>query len=138
MNETTNETTQKPTEFERSLKRVLRMLRANAVAARLNVQQCCRGCVTPQQLGMADAQAPVVWHYGGQGRRLYFLDGVPHEKTNSRADGDGYAAAKVIYFNHDNGGAQKFLALCALHGITAKWSGREFDCVEIFPLGENA
>jgi hypothetical protein len=87
---------------------------------------------------MADAQTPVVWHYGGQGSRLYFFDGMPHVKTNTRAPGDGYAAAKVIYFNHDNGGAHKFLALCTLHGITAHWSEREVDCIEVFPHGQNA
>jgi hypothetical protein len=107
--------------LEVRLDKAVKAIRKAGITARKNVMGCCRSCVN---LGIAD-NAPVVWHYGGQGNRL-------------SVSGD-WANAESIYFNHDNLATEAGLTSAGEivlkafedNGLAVDWDRSPHKCLEI-------
>jgi hypothetical protein len=104
--------------FDKAFKAVRRA----GITARRNVMSCCRSCV---DLGLAD-NVPVVWHFGGQGRRVSI-------------SGD-YTDSPILLLNHSNlvsegkltSAGEVVLKAFADNGFEVKWENfSEFKCLEV-------
>jgi hypothetical protein len=110
--------------FEQRFKRVFREFRSLGVAARINVYECCRGCITPEKLNMKDDKQPYVYNYAGQENAIKFSGDSVTYRHNGRP-------VSRIYVNHGNDIARQFTQMCESHGIETEWSGDDSDCVEV-------
>jgi hypothetical protein len=106
-------------------------LRKNGVKFHRNIRQCCRGCVTAEQVGLMDEDdkvTPYVWTYGGQGCAFGFdSDGEPQYRSTTAWRG----TLNSIYLYHGNGGGEIAARVFAAQGLTVEWDGEEFHAVEI-------
>lgn len=114
-------------------------LRRAGVKWHTNVQQCCRGCVTHDQLGLAseDDETMYAWTFGGQGGALRWnrdngfavRDMTGYGRTwGGRVDND---EPVTVYVNHGNGSGALVAEAFKRNGFTVKWDGSETMCVEI-------
>lgn len=113
----------------------VKALRADGVKFRFNVQKCCRGCITHEDLNMTDHSQPYGYTYGGQGDRIYWDDrGRPYRKGTQRHSGPWHETLDHVNINHGNGAAEKIVAAFTAAGLPATWDGSEFSCVKVtFP-----
>lgn len=101
-----------PNSFGDRLDRAFKEIRSQGVVARRNVPGCCRGCAGGE-FKLADDQ-PIIWHFGGQGNRLMFIDDGVFEytyeagsysfRTGKRFSGMSWPGKEFdgFYLNHDN------------------------------------
>lgn len=126
-------------------------LQARGVHVRINVMQCCRGCVNWKKLELPSEDAgettPVLWHYGGQDNELvwqhgqpFFLDEMPEDESSdfgrrrARFGGRDGRPADRVYFNHDGPGLEAAQAAAEVfrgEGFEVEWDGTEYDCVQV-------
>lgn len=104
---------------EDNIKLAMRLMRKRGGVARLNVMGCCRSCITADGSvwGGIDKSLyevlPIVYHYGGQGKRIDW-------KRNTS-----------FYLNHDNNGADMIIKCLTECGVPYEWDGSEHTCIKV-------
>jgi len=110
-------------------KNAVKAIRKDGILWRTNVRQCCRGCITPKQLGMSSHEDPnpYAYTYGSQGSAIKWnRDGTPTVDVGRYQS----VPAKIeMFVNWGNGSAEKVLAAFRAEGFTADWTGSEHHCV---------
>jgi hypothetical protein len=130
-------------------------LQARGVHVRVNVMECCRGCVGWEKLELPSKEAgettPVLWHYGGQGSELVwysgqpvFLDEMPEDdeddeysdfgRRRARFGGRDGRPADRVFFNHGGPGLEAAQAAAEVfrgEGFEVEWDGTENECVQV-------
>jgi hypothetical protein len=108
----------------------VREIRKVGIAIKQNVRQCCRSCVTDDQLGMKNDTQPYAFTYGGQGNATKWADDetmvlayVPRWQKNE--------PVKEVYINHGNGSAQFVADTFRANGFTVVWDGSAGKCVTV-------
>jgi hypothetical protein len=117
--------------FEDRFNAAVSDMRRQGVKFHRNIRQCCRGCVTAEQLGLSgdnDETTPYVWTYGGQGCAFRFAGNGEPEYSHRSA---GRGTLTTIYLYHGNGGAAIAAAAFRAQGLNVEWDGTEFRAVEI-------
>ncbi len=116
----------------------LREVRREGIKVRQNVRQCCRGCITPEKLGLTpDAHQPYVYTYGGQGGAYsWYNDEVVYTDSLRATARSGWRPRRKtvdkIYFNHGGAGTTAATILVdalTRHGFDVEWDGSEHSCV---------
>jgi hypothetical protein len=96
------------TTMESKFKSAKKDIRKAGIKVRVNIYECCRGCVTEEKLGLASPEMPVIWTYGGQGNAIrWHSDGLPYHAEEFKGSGWGQylkkdAEVAYVYFNHSN------------------------------------
>lgn len=114
----------------------VKVIRQNGIKVRRNVQSCCRGCVTPEQMGMKSETDPIVWTFGGQGNATTWNYAGAMVYRNRRR---GYGKTDIVdtlYFNHSNLTPELgalVIDTFRAHGFQAEWDGSEYSCIEVYP-----
>lgn len=117
--------------------------RRSGVVVRQNVMECCRGCVSPEKLGMTkehlDDGMPYAWTYGGQGNANSWVERSQGEFVlmnrqkfaawNKRAFGRMPEPVEGVYFYHGNGGAEKVVEAFRAQGFEVEWNGDQYEAV---------
>jgi hypothetical protein len=117
----------------------VKALKAADVTTRINVRQCCRGCVSPEQLGLTDdttATQPYAWTYGGQGGALRWdpATGEPVEDLPRRRGWGSTTSSSAGVFAYWNHGGPDLVAARAVvdaftaQGFEVEWNGSEHQC----------
>lgn len=120
--------------FEASKKEI----RTLGVKVRVNIIECCRGCVTNEKLGLPenDETTPIIWHYGGQGNAIAWeTDGTPIWRSDASRgySYNNYDAANML-FNHSHLTDElknQIVAIFEKNDIVIKWDKSDSDCIEI-------
>lgn len=126
--------------FEASKKEI----RTLGVKVRVNIYECCRGCVGNAKLGLpeGDETTPIIWHYGGQGHAIAWeVDGTPIYREdvyrtygrNRRRSSANYDAANML-FNHSNLTDElkdQVVAIFEKNGIVVDWDKSDSKCIEL-------
>ena len=113
----------------------VKTIRSYGIKVRRNVQSCCRGCVTPNQLGVKSSNHPIIWHFGGQGDAFTW---DMHGNAVYR-HGDRFTKGQpvdTIYFNWSNLSDEQARAVVAVfrnHGFDAEWDGNDMRCIQVHP-----
>lgn len=128
--------------------RATKAIRKAGVRFRSNVQKCCRGCVTAEDLGAPNDDVAVGWTFGGQGGRIAWdeYDGHAFHPVSSgwgfRTDADREVVAWINHSGFTGDGtvagtpagrviAEAFRA----EGFEVEWDGTDAKCVEVkFPV----
>lgn len=123
-------------EQERVFKQVGVKLRRKGIAFRINVMECCRGCVSYEKLGAKSEQQPYGFIYGGQGNRVRWNENgelVSANPSSKRRSYYGSIARKIdhLYVNHGNGSAKEIVSAFREDGFDVEWDGNEYSCVKI-------
>ncbi|QGH74001.1 hypothetical protein SEA_HIDDENLEAF_50 [Microbacterium phage Hiddenleaf] len=111
--------------FENAIK----ALRKDGLKIRQNIQKCCRGCITEEDLNMKDEEQPYGYTYGGQGFAIVWRDGQPWRKGSA-----WYRPTEPeesVMFNWGNGSAEKIAEAFRAEGFEVEWDGSDFSCVEV-------
>lgn len=112
----------------------LKALRAEGVKVRSNVRQCCRGCITPDQLGLTDEtvkSTPYAYTYGGQGQAVSWdSNGEPKRLREAYSWGEPRTIESAM-FSHGNGAGPKVAEAFEAQGFGVIWDGSDFKCVEV-------
>lgn len=119
-------------------------IRKNGVKVRVNIYECCRGCVTNEKLGIKTNDDPIIWHYGGQDHAFSFAsDGLPYYRSYLYGSGrKWYRNAEEFIcnplFNHNSLSAeQRDMVVAAFenNGLVVVWGDnneeRDYKCIEI-------
>lgn len=114
-------------------------LRREGVKWHTNVMQCCRGCVTPEQIGLKDEddETPYAWTFGGQGSALKWDRETGFAVREMRGYGRTWGGRVnhdepvTVYVNHGNGSAAKVVEAFRRNGFTVEWDGSDSQCVQI-------
>ncbi|WXW92616.1 hypothetical protein SEA_ENYGMA_135 [Streptomyces phage Enygma] len=110
--------------FESKFKGAFREVRKQDVAAKMQVWECCRGCISKEKLGMDSDADPYVYTYAGQGSKLKFSgDSVVYADTRR--------AVPHIYVYHGNGGGAKFAEVAKSMGLDVEWDGSEWQAIVV-------
>lgn len=123
---------------------------AGGVHLRVNVMECCRGCIGHEKLGLDTPEelkaTPYAYHYGGQDNELVWRNGDPYSVEepweDEDADDDIRGGRKhrdehrleTIFFNHGGPNllAATTLAECfRMQGFRVSWNGTEHNCVQV-------
>lgn len=114
-------------------------IRTLGVKVKVNVMECCRGCVGNEKLGLTSDTQPYIYTYGGQDNAISWIDGRAYYRWGVRKVGrwtkpsDRYLVDEV-YFNHGNLTPElgkQIVAIFEKHGFVVNWDGTEFKCIEI-------
>lgn len=119
----------KYTSPEARFKRAVKALRAEGIAWRTNIRQCCRGCVSAEMVGLdsEDSTEPYAWTFGGQGQTLRWdADGNPIDNRELRRQG-----GTLVDINWGNGAAEKVVTAFQAEGFEADWNGSDWDTVTV-------
>lgn len=131
---TTTTITAPTTAREADWKLAIKVIRANGIKVRQNVQACCPGCITSEQLRMTSPDQPVIYTYGGQGAAYAWEDGVCYTRKSVRA----WSGVEIqsLWFNHTNltdEQANWVVSVFRAHGFEAEWDGSHSTCIEVHP-----
>lgn len=126
-------------EQERNFKQVGAALRKQGVQFRLNVVECCRGCITDEKLNLKSEDQPYGFTYGGQGQRITWNskgEMIYASSLNKSRRSFYYRSASeskvhTLYINHGNGSAEKIVEEFRKAGFDAEWDGSEWSTVQI-------
>jgi hypothetical protein len=92
--------------METNFRNALKEVRKAGIKTRLNVMECCRGCVTNEKLGIENDGVAIIWTYGGQGNATSWHDGLPYARTElndiKRNGGWGWRQLERFVNNTDN------------------------------------
>lgn len=110
--------------FEQKFKKAFREVRKHDVAAKMQVWECCRGCIGKEKLGMASDADPYVYTYAGQGSRLRF-------NGDSVVYADNRRAVPHIYVYHGNGGGEKFAEVAKSLDLDVEWDGSQWQAIVV-------
>ncbi|AXH66628.1 hypothetical protein SEA_STARBOW_132 [Streptomyces phage Starbow] len=110
--------------FEQSFKKAFKDTRKTGVTAKMQVWECCRGCINKEKLGMNSDSDPYVYTYAGQGSRLRF-DG------DSVVYADSRSSVPHIYVYHGNGGGEKFAEVAKSLGLDVEWDGSQWSAIVV-------
>lgn len=123
--------------------------RKAGVKVRQNVQQCCRGCITPEKLGLKedDETTPYAFTFGGQGNAITWYNNQAYyraELNRTRNSRSWYGRKDPkpvdrVFWNHggeDLKAAEAIKAAFENNGFTVEWNGEGYECVQIV-LGES-
>lgn len=116
-------------------------IRQLGVKVRVNIMECCRGCVTNEKLGLpeGDETTPIIWHYGGQDNAISWeVDGTPIYRSDAkrgytRRGRRDYDAANM-WFNHSNLTdelKQQIVAIFTKHDLVLDWDLSNSSCIEV-------
>ncbi|AXH66874.1 hypothetical protein SEA_STARPLATINUM_136 [Streptomyces phage StarPlatinum] len=110
--------------FEQKFKQAFKNTRKANVTAKMQVQECCRGCINKEKLGMDSDSDPYVYTYAGQGSRLRFAgDSVVYADTRN--------PVPHIYVYHGNGGGEKFAEVAKSLGLDVEWDGSQWSAIVV-------
>lgn len=127
-------------------------VQAQGVHLKLNVMECCRGCIGHEKLELPSREAldttPYAYQYGGQGSELVWRNGQPFYldepwDDEDEDEEDGFYASRrhqkrdercahTVYFNHggpDLVAAQALVEIFRGGGFTVDWDGTKNQCV---------
>lgn len=116
-------------------------IRQLGVKVRVNIMECCRGCVGNEKLGLPenDETTPIIWHYGGQDNAISWdTDGTPYWRSDLRNNKyyrqrRKYDAANML-FNHSNLTdelKQQIVAIFTKHDLIVDWDMSDSQCIEV-------
>ena len=115
-------------------------IRRLGVTTRQNVKGCCRGCIAID-LDAERGGAPILWHYGGQGNRYTWRDGVAVLAYRPAWLDKGEEVLDVLYLNHQgltnpdtgkvNDLGRAVVAAFTANGLRVEWDGSETHCIEV-------
>lgn len=107
----------------------VKAVRASGVKFRFNVQECCRGCITPEKLGMSSEDQAYAFSYGGQGQRIRW----DYEGNAYRGNKEPLfeAQSTTMYVNHGNDSAQRVVEAFENEGFDVEWDGNDYETVAI-------
>jgi hypothetical protein len=115
-------------------------IRTLGVKVKVNVMECCRGCITEEKLALTNATQPHIYTYGGQDNAISWVDGRPYWRSALRGRRNRWLSPRdrdlvgAVYFNHGNLTpelGQQIVAIFEKHGFVVDWDGTEFKCIEI-------
>jgi hypothetical protein len=125
---------------EQRFKAAVRVVRKHIVL-RLNVMNCCNGCIGYDQLGLTKATVdttPSAYTFGGQGKAISWDNGEAFKRPKLAAIRRDYyygyplalatheARALNVYFNHSGPGVEAATVLrdaFTAFGFTVDWDG---------------
>jgi len=118
------------TSTEARFKRAIKAIRAEGIIWKSNVRQCCRGCVSHTQLGLAstDSTEPYAWTFGGQGHAIRWDENGDVRKSDKGWRSETFTYA---YINWGNGSAQKVADAFRAEGFEVEWDGTDSDTVTV-------
>lgn len=130
--------------MEQNFNNAKKEIRALGVKVRVNIMECCRGCVTEEKLGLKDKTQPHIWTYGGQDNAVSWVDGLPYLRSDVR---NRYRLTEKDlvnseFFNHGNLTPElgkQIVFIFQTNGFVVDWDGDEYRCIEIdFKATKNA
>ncbi|AXH67299.1 hypothetical protein SEA_WOFFORD_128 [Streptomyces phage Wofford] len=110
--------------FEKKFKQAFKDTRKAGIVAKMQVWECCRGCIGKEKLGMTSDNDPYVYTYAGQGSRVKF-DG------DSVMYADNGHSVSHIYVYHGNGGGEKFTEVAKSLGLDVEWDGDKWSAIVV-------
>jgi hypothetical protein len=121
--------------IEQNLNNAKKQIRALGVKVKVNVMECCRGCITDEKLGLTSSTQPYIFTYGGQGNAVSWVDGLPFLRSDAKkwrlSDKD---MVNTEYFNHGNLTPELTYQIVEIfhnNGLAANWDGNEYRCIEV-------
>lgn len=122
---------------QQAFKNVGKELRKQGVQFRMNVMECCRGCISHEKLNLKNEDQPYGFTYGGQGGRItwnsedqvVYADSLTKKYRYGRPRNGELVDA--VYVNHGNGSAEKIAQAFRDGGFEVEWDGTDGSCVEI-------
>jgi hypothetical protein len=137
--------------METNYRNALKDVRKVGIKTRLNVMECCRGCVSNEKLGIENDDVAIIWTYGGQDNATSWHDGLPFSRTElnnlKRNGGWGWRqleryvnnAENIAFcdlFNHNGLTEQQMQVVYNIftaHGFVVNWAVEEraYKCIEI-------
>lgn len=121
---------------QKNFKKVAANLRKQGVAFRINVMECCRGCVTHEKIGAKTNEQPYGFIYGGQGNRVTWNErdemiyASSLKKRRSYFD-NNKEKVDSLFVNHGNDSAEKIVEAFQSAGFETVWDGNDYSCVEV-------
>lgn len=122
--------------FEKAKKEIRKVI---GVRVRVNVIECCRGCVASEKLGIDNDDVAIIWHFGGQGNSFGWDGGLPVNRTvlnrgySRRWRGESDMESG-IYFNHNgltNGMKNDIVKCFTKYDIVVDWDKSDSQCIYI-------
>lgn len=136
--------------MENNYRNALKEIKANGVKTKVNVMECCRGCVTNEKLGIENDSVAIIWQYGGQGHAISWVNGLPVD----RAELNEYKRSRSWYnlhrytqnpeknmawgvlFNHNSLTEEQrdmVADVFTKHGFVVNWdkADRDYKCIEV-------
>lgn len=137
--------------METNFRNALKDVRKAGIKTRLNVMECCRGCVTNEKLGIENDDVAIIWSYGGQGNATSWYNGLPYGRDElneiKREGGWGWRRLERFvndteniawgdYFNHNSLTSEQMdivYDIFVAHGFVVDWDKetREHKCLVI-------
>jgi hypothetical protein len=128
--------------METNFRNALKDVRKAGIKTRLNVMECCRGCVTNEKLGIDNNDVAIIWTYGGQGHATSWVDGLPYARTDVQGRNSRYYRLRDEdmawgdLFNHNAlSDKQKDTVydIFTAHGFVVNWEKdeRDYKCIGI-------
>jgi hypothetical protein len=121
--------------MEQNFNNAKKEIRTLGVKVKVNVMECCRGCIGTEKLGLKDENQPYIYTYGGQGNAISWVDGLPFLRSDAKkwrlSDKD---LVNSEYFNHGNLTpelSKQIVEIFQRNGFVVNWDGGEFHCIEI-------
>lgn len=122
--------------MEQNFKNAKKEIRSLGVKVKVNVMECCRGCIGTEKLGLKSENEPYIYTYGGQGNAVSWVDGLPYLRSevnrNWRLDEKDLVNSE--YFNHGNLTPElgkQIVAAFERNGFVVNWDGDQFHCIEV-------
>lgn len=112
------------------LHRALVATRREGVKVRQNVSSCCRGCISPEDLGAEEGQ-PYAYTFGGQGNGYRWDEHGEVATYRSPQVWEHNRTVNRLYFNHGNGAAQILADALRAEGFEVEWDGTDFETVTV-------
>ena len=113
----------------------LKEARREGVKVRQNVQCCCRGCITPDMIGLKDEEQPYAFTFGGQGDAYAWdEDTVVTRASLNKAKNRGFGRTvfvEQVFFNWGNDSANVLVEAFERNGFDVEWDGSEYNCVVV-------
>lgn len=114
----------------------VRKIRSHGIKYRFNVMACCRGCISPEQIGVASDYQPYAYSYGGQEQRIKWDEAGNAYQGNKNSRRSRFTASNVhesptLYLNHGNDSAQVLVEAFENQGFEVEWNGQDYECVSV-------
>jgi hypothetical protein len=125
--------------MEKNFNNAKKDIRALGVKVKVNVMECCRGCITEEKLNLTDTTQPHIYTYGGQDNAVSWVDGLPYWRSALRGRNRWTTPkerdmANTVYFNHGNLTTElgnQIVEILHTNGLAASWNGEEYSCIEV-------